>query len=177
MKFRILATVLTLLVIGLFITAISLSNSLKNSKRELELSYADLKMKDSLLQNSKDSLVSVMKKLNVWEAADQQARENQVKRRGFNIGITAQANNKNFHDLIAYTIGSGFQLAYANQERGGINGPPRIFYYSEQGREIAESLKAELESEFSHLAQIDQIQEGSSAEDPNTITVFLRFTR
>lgn len=177
MKFRILVTVLTLLVIGLFITAISLSNSLKNSKQQLELSYADLKMKDSLLQNSKDSLVTVMKKLNVWESADQQARENQVKRRGYNIGITAQANNKNFHSLIAYTIGSGFKLAYANQERGGIGGHPRIFYYSEKGREIAESLKSELESEFPNLAQIDQVQKGSSAEDPNTITVFLRFTR
>lgn len=177
MKFRILVSILTLLVVGLFITAIILSNSLKNSKHQLELSYDDLRLKDSLLQNSKDSLVSVMKRLNVWETADQQSRENQVKRRGFNIGISAQANNKNFHDLIAYTIGSGFQLAYANQERGGINGPPRIFYYSEKGKEIAESLKSELESEFSNLAQIERIQEGSSAEDPNTITVFLRFTR
>ena len=177
MKFRILVSILTLLVIGLFFVAITLSNSLKNSKHALEMQNIELQRQDSVLQNYSDSLETIMKKLNVWESADQRKRENQLKRGGFNIGITAQANNKNFHDLIAYTIGSGFQLAYANQERGGINGPPRIFYYSEEGKAVAEDLKSDLETHFSNLAEITEIQRGRSSEDAKTITVYLQFTR
>lgn len=172
MKFRIIVSILTLVIIALFITAVVLSMRLKTSLRTAEDLNVSLVESEKEVLKKNAALESVMKELNVWEKSDQDKRKKEVSRGKYKIGIEVQANNKNLYDLIAYTVGSGFKLEYVNQNRGGISGKPVMFYYSEEGKKIAEELKVELKSEFKKIVDF-AIKKGGSGGASNLITAKL----
>ena len=174
MKFRILVSILTFALLALFIISIFLAMRLRASIANEKEITKTLKISESELAKKNADLEKVMKELHVWESTDQEERQNELEKGEFKLGLAVQANNENFHNLIAFAIGSGFKLDYANQERGGISGNPVVYYYSEKGKKVAETFKSELEKEFDRLAPF-KVEKALSAGDANKITAKLRF--
>lgn len=180
MKFRIVVSALIAIILATFAYAMYLTYKIEIKNQELTQSYDELKMKDDSLRTSytqlkrKDSVLeNTMRELNVFTTGAQEQRRKELERGEYNLGIEVQARNKDYMDLIAYTIGSGFKLEYANQERGFVN-PTVIYYYSEDGKRIAEELKVDLKNKFSKLANFE-VRRGGSSKPPKTITAKLRF--
>jgi hypothetical protein len=181
MKFKIVIYILTIAIIGLFVTAVYQSSRLVIAKNNAVIAKDKLKQfNDSLqktydsLASTKEALVEVMKKLNVYEKSDRVKREKQLQRGKYNLGINVQANDKNYQSLIAFAVTSGFEIKYINQHRQFKPGDPVIYYYSDDAENIAEQLKNDLTSKFDNLAEIN-VMKGISHEPPSTITAELRF--
>lgn len=181
MKFKIVVSILTIAIIGLFVTVLYQSYNLviaKNdaivAKNKLRVTNDSLQLTYNNLATTTAELESVMKKLNVFEKSDQLKREKQLQRGKYKLGIDVQANNKNYQSLIAFAVGSGFEINYVNQQRRDISVDPVIFYYSDDALEIAEQLKEDLAARFDNLADIN-VMKGLTHEDPTTITAKLRF--
>lgn len=181
MKFRILISFLTIAFIGLAIAVIYYANELEASIAAEKASNIEIKAAKIKLKESNDSITvinkkleAVMEELNISTTKEQELRRKQLRNQKYNLGIEVQAKNENYYDLIAYAIRSGFELNYSNQKRGGFNGDPIIYYYSENGKLIAEELKLDLQGEFPNLAEINVIK-GNSVKPPSTLTAKLRF--
>ncbi|MBN2175742.1 MAG: hypothetical protein JW731_16550 [Bacteroidales bacterium] len=183
MKFKIAVSILTVAIIGLFVTALYLSSKLVIAKNDAIDAKNKLNVINTRLQKTSDSLAStneelekVMKRLNVYEKGDQLKREKQLERGKYNLGIDVQADNKNYQDLIAFAVTAGFEIKYINQQRRDISEEPVIYYYSDADstRRVAEQLKNDLIAEFDNLDEIN-IERGRSSEPPTTITAKLRF--
>jgi hypothetical protein len=185
MKFRVVVSILTIAILGLFITVIVQSANLVASKNKTEALNKDLKISQLKLQNSKDSisimydtLESVMKRLDVWDDSAQKEREKQLKNRKYKLGIEVQANKADYQSLVAYTVGSGFQISYINKRSGQISSTNSvIYYYSPEGKLIAEELKHDLAEKFpDKLAKIKEVKQGGNRNTPgNVITAKLGF--
>lgn len=181
MKFRIVISILTIAIIGLFIAVIYYANELETSMAAEKASNLELKAAKIKLTESNDSisvinkkLEDVMEELNISTTKEQDLRRKQLRNQKYNLGIEVQAKNENYYDLIAFAIRSGFELNYSNQKRGGFAGDPVIYYYSENGKLIAEELKLDLEKEFHNLAEINVVK-GNSAKPPSTLSAKIRF--
>lgn len=180
MKFKVTVTILILLIIGMFVYSIKLTYDLKESVNKEHIAATKAADAAKAAKKSKDSiqvlntqLEDVLKKLDVFEDSDREEREKQLKRKKFQLGFTVQARNKEYMDLIAYCIGSGFKLEYANQQRRYIPNPT-IYWYSEEGRIAAEDLKTDLKEKFPKFSDFE-IKKGGSSKPPNTLTANLNF--
>lgn len=180
MKFRIVVGSLIAIILASFAYAMYLTYKLEVKNQQLTESYEQLKIKDDSLSiafadlQHKDSLLQdTMKELNVYTDEAKEQRRKQLKREKYKLGIEVQARNQDYMELIAYTIGTGFRLDYANQERSFVN-PSIMYYYSEDGKRIAEELREDLKKEFSSLADFE-VKRGGSSRPANTITAKLRF--
>jgi len=180
LKFKLVVYILIILILGMFAYSIKLTYDLKDAVNNEKIAATKAANAAIAAEKSKDSiqvlntqLEDVLKKLDVFEDSDREERQKQLNRKKFQLGFTVQARNKEYMDLIAYCIGSGFKLEYANQERRYIPNPV-IYWYSEEGRVAAEDLKTDLKEKFPKFSDFE-IKKGGSSKPPNTLTARLNF--
>ncbi|MCF8368893.1 MAG: hypothetical protein K9G76_07600 [Bacteroidales bacterium] len=172
MKFKIIISILAIAMVALFGTVIYQTNKIKNINAQLQASEDSLRVKNMEIEAINEANIAYMKKINVYEKGDREKAERKQRRAQFDLGILIQSKDKDYQGVIAYTVGSGFNLEYIKNIR--VNRSV-IYYYSQDGKEIADEVVTDLSARFPNLSNVS-VEFGISSEASNKITAYLLFT-